>query len=139
MTRDDLARRAHELETTAPDVVRHARESARRMGVGASGSDTVSDALVEVESLTPMDVDVPTDSRSAASRAAKLAIKRLSSWYLRYLADQVEALGQALVGLGLALADRTDRLERSASRIEERLDALEAKVSDLESRPGSNK
>ena len=50
---------------------------------------------------------------------AKLAVKRLTAWYLQYVGNQVGDLGQAVVHLGEALAARVE--------------AVHAEVEDLRS------
>lgn len=96
----------------------------------------VPQALALVTQQARVDVDVPLRTRRPGAKAAKMAIKRLTAFYLAYVADQVGDLGQALVHLGTALAVRVEEVEDELAGLrgstEARLAELARRVAELE-------
>jgi ubiquinone biosynthesis protein UbiJ len=108
------------------------REAAGRLAVrDLDGTDTGA-AIEAVGELAVIDLDVPTQSRVPAARLLKRAVKRLVAWYLDYFGRQVSALGQAVANLGLALVDRTQRLEAASAALRADVDRLADRVERLE-------
>jgi len=120
------------LETIAPGYLDQVRTSAEKLGVRGAGPDLVRDTLRDVEELIHVDVDVPTYASQRAGKAVKTVVKRSIEWYIRYIAAQINALGQAMVGFGSAVADRLDELESSKRSLEEKVSELSRKVESLE-------
>lgn len=112
------------------------RAAVRRLDPLPAGPMDVPQALELVVHQSRIDVDVPLRSQRRSAKVAKVAIKRATAWYLRYLADQVGDLGQSLAHLGMALAQRVDAVaadvaeERSATATE--LAQLRRRVTALE-------
>lgn len=100
---------------------------------GPDESDVAS-ALADLADAATIDIEVPTASNVRAGRVAKQVIKRLTRWYLRYLAHQTTVLGQAATRFGTAMAERTDRLEDTASGLTDELGRLRERVERLEHR-----
>ena len=63
---------------------------------------------------------------ASIARAAKIVIKRMTAWYLKYLGDQVSDLGQAIVNLGEVLAERVDGVREEVDDLRDRVARLEA-------------
>lgn len=109
--------------------VRHAAGGLARRDVAAADS---RGALVEMEQLATVDVDVPTLSRRRPVRLVKVGVKQAGGWYMRYLGAQVTAFGLAAVRFGATLVERTDALERSGEATASQLAQLSARVERLE-------
>ena len=86
----------------------------------------VAGALALVTQEARIDVDAPLRTRRRGARAAKVVIKRMTAWYLKYLGDQVSDLGQAMVHLGEALAERVDGVREEVDDLRDRVARLEA-------------
>lgn len=119
------------MAEVAPGYLGNVREAASRLGVRDTSTDTRA-AVVAVEELSLIDLDVPTGSRIPVARYAKRAIKKLVSWYLGYFGRQITAFGQAVANLGLMLVDRTERIEGEGKALASRVDQLAARVEALE-------
>jgi hypothetical protein len=126
---------ARRLEIEAPGYLAKVRDAVARLGWRPLADGDARGALLEVEDLSSMDLDVPTLSRHRSLRVLKWGVKRLVGWYLRYLGQQVTALGQATARLGGALVEQTERLEGSNARLEEAVTELRSRVERLEEGP----
>ncbi|MEN3271650.1 MAG: hypothetical protein V7636_411 [Actinomycetota bacterium] len=72
------------------------------------------DALIEqADRGAFVDVDVPTASRMPAVAYVKRGLRKLMSWYLRYLAQQVSVFASSVVGALKLLGRRVEALEAS--------------------------
>ena len=107
------------------------RAAVARLDPLPPGPMDVSQAMALVVHQARIDVDVPLRSQRRTAKAAKVAIKRATAWYLRYVADQVGDLGQSLVHLGEALAQRVDAV---ASEVAEGRAATARELADLRRR-----
>ena len=119
---DELAAAARALEAGPAFPAAYAervRSAVRRLDPLPSGPLDVPQALALVTEEARIDVDAPLRTRRRGARVAKLAVKRLTAWYLQYVGNQVGDLGQAVVHLGEALAARVE--------------AVHAEVEDLRS------
>lgn len=134
-----MAAAARLLEERSPgylDKVRSAASRLGRRGVEAAG---VADALAALADLSSIDVDVPTASRQRGAHLVKVAVKRSTGWYLRYVGQQVSGFASAVTRLGVALDDqatrlatRTEALEASTGRLRSDVGRLEQAVRRLE-------
>lgn len=80
----------------------------------ASASTDDLDALIEqADRGAFVDVDVPTGSRLPAASVVKKVLRKLMSWYLRYVAQQVTVFASAVVGALKLLGRRVEALEAS--------------------------
>ena len=111
------------------------RRATRRLAPIDAAHADLRAALALLDAQATIDVDVPTGSRVRAGSPVKQVVKRATSWYLRYLGNQVTLLGRATVQLGTALVERTEALEESSAGVRRELDGLAARVADLEQRP----
>jgi hypothetical protein len=84
---------------------------ARLAPPGAVGEDLAT-VLASLERASLIDVDVPTDSNRPGVAPVKKALRSGMAWYLRYVAQQVSAMGSATT--------------RALRIVERRVDALEA-------------
>jgi hypothetical protein len=129
---DRLLAAEAQLSLISPGFLDRVREAAGRLAVrDLDGTDTGA-AIEAVGELAVIDLDVPTQSRVPAARLLKRAVKRLVAWYLDYFGRQVSALGQAVANLGLALVDRTQRLEAASAALRADVDRLADRVERLE-------
>ncbi len=108
------------------------RLKAREPTLGGSGPDTVQVSLDALREVATFDVEVPTASQHREWEYVKIAIKRLTSWYFRFLAAQLNVFGAHVINLGDTLATRTDGLESAADELAVRLGAAEERLRRLE-------
>ena len=114
------------------------RTAATRLSVTEGDRDDVRSAALLLEQHAVIDVEAPVASRALPQRLVKQAVRKLVGWYVRFLGHQVGVLGQATARLGLAVAERLDRMEaeQSAERaaMAAEIAALQARVTELEAR-----
>jgi hypothetical protein len=108
------------------------RLKAREPMLGGSGPDAVRVSLDALREVATFDVEVPTASQRREWEFVKVAIKRLTSWYFRFLAAQLNVFGAHVINLGDTLAARTDGLESTADELAVRMGAAEARLRRLE-------
>lgn len=123
---------AERLEAVAPGYLERVRAAVARLARRDVAAERSRVALAELRELVDVDVDVPTRSRRRAAGALKAAVKLLVGWYLRYLGDQVTAIGRATVALGEALVDRSERTAARTAALGEELQDLRARIERLE-------
>jgi hypothetical protein len=135
----ELRTAAVALAETDPSYVEHIRRAAGRLAARDGDPGDAPGALLVLEDSATIDVEVPVASTTRAGTLLKTGVRRLSAWYLRYVAEQVTLFGQATVRLGTALVDRTDQLttaaerqEKTASVLRHDLDGLAERVRRLE-------
>ena len=128
----DPAAAGTRLEQIAPGYLERVRNAASSLGVRNVEASDLRAALLDVEDLSEVDIDIPIVARRAPVRALKAAVKRLVGWYLSYLAKQVTAFGQAVTHLGTALSDRTEALEGSTRELRAQVVELAERVDRLE-------
>ncbi len=97
-----------------------------------SARENVQESLDALGDVATFDVEVPTASTRREWEYLKVAVKRLTSWYLRYLAGQLNAFGGQVQRLGEALAARTDGLETAADELAARMELAEERLGRLE-------
>jgi hypothetical protein len=129
---DEIAERARQHEQDDPTYLARIRRSTRRLAASDDAPDDAWAALLAIEDSARIDVDVPTASRRRDATLLKLAVKRLTAWYLGYVGDQVTLLGQAMIRYGTAMVTRTDRLDETAAALRDDVAALTARVEHLE-------
>jgi hypothetical protein len=125
---------AERLEAIAPGYLAQVRRAAGRLGVRSTTSGDLDILLEDVADQAKIDAEVPTASRRREVRILKVAVKRLTGWYLRYLAQQVTALGESVSHLGRELAARSDALDVRAQATDETVTALTGQVDGLRRR-----
>lgn len=111
--------------------VERARELAERLAARDIGPEDSAAALAAVRDVLELDVDSPTGGHQPAA-ALKPLVKRLTAWYLAYLAEQVNDLGFALLRVGETLDARAGRGDARAEQLASALAQLEARVRRLE-------
>lgn len=111
------------------------RGALARLGARADGDDQgLGAALADLEDAAAIDVEVPVASARREVELAKRGARKLVRWYLRYLAEQVTALGQATTRLGVALAGRVDRLDDTTAGLVAEVAGLRDRLERLEGR-----
>lgn len=101
------------------------RNAAARLGATAVDARDIRHAAVLLERQASIDLEVPTASRVPGVRLVKGALKKLMIWYLRFLAAQITAFGQATARFGVTVASRIDELEAEVAELRERVAQLE--------------
>lgn len=134
---------------SAPDLgsatlayIEKVRQATRRLrahdpapdGEGPAGSIAVRTSLEALRHVATFDVEVPTASQRKEWEYIKVTMKRLTSWYFRFLAAQLNVFGAHVINLGDALAARTDGLESTQEELAVRLGAAEERLRRLEAR-----
>ena len=109
------------------------RQATRRLKARESKPDNVREALDALRGVSTFDVEVPTASQRREWEYVKIAIKRLTSWYFRFLAAQLNLFGAHVLNVGDTLAARTDGLESASDELAVRLGAAEERLRRLES------
>lgn len=104
---------------------------ARRLSAREVGEEDSEGALGAVRDVVDVDVDAPT-AGGGGRGALKPLVKRLTGWYLAYLAQQVDDLGHALLRAGETLSARATRVEGRVSELARAVEDLEARVRALE-------
>lgn len=119
-----------EAEGTVPaEFLARVRTAARRLGAAEVAPDDIRGAIAMAQGLVPIDVDAPTTSTRRSVVLAKRGIRRAGGWYLRHLARQVTALGEAVIRAETAVAGRLETVEQRVdelTRLRERVEKLEA-------------
>jgi hypothetical protein len=94
--------------------------------------EDIREAVQAVKDLATFDIDVPTASNRREGELIKTTIKRLTLWYMRYLAGQLNAFGASVLRLGDTIAARTERLESGTDELAARVGAVEERLRRLE-------
>lgn len=110
---DEVDRRRRSGEIPA-GLERELADAFARYAPPAPTDEDFGALLEHAERSAFVNVDVPTASRVPGVAHVKRVLRKLMAWYLRYLAQQVSALGGALVRAVAVLGKRVDRLEAAA-------------------------
>ncbi|MHB8505307.1 MAG: hypothetical protein ACYDEN_06245 [Acidimicrobiales bacterium] len=120
------------LEEVAPGYLEKVREAAAALGVEGRRGAGVAAEVAAVREAAALDLEAPTASSSAPGTLLKLSVKRLTTWYLRYLAVQVAGFASAVAALSEALLVRLDELDAADANVARDLAALDARVAGVE-------
>jgi hypothetical protein len=112
--------------------VEKARMAARRISSAQANPEDLRQVAQAVRDVAAFDVEVPTASQHREWELVKVGVKRLSVWYMRYLAQQLNEFGARVARMGDALAARTEKLERGSEELEARIGAAEERLARLE-------
>ncbi len=108
------------------------RKATRRLRAYETNPEDVRGALQSVRTVASFNVEVPVLSARREVQLVKTGVKRLSGWYLGYLAAQLNAFAATVVRLGETMASRVEDLERNGDEMAARLGAIEARLNRLE-------
>ena len=125
---DELVLAARALEAAPTFPVAYAarvRSAVRRLDPFPPGPLDVPQALALVSQEARIDVDAPLRSKRRGAKMVKLAVKRLTAWYLLYVGQQVGDLGQSMVHLGEALSGRLESVQTEVEELRRRVERLE--------------
>jgi hypothetical protein len=90
--------------------------------------------LRNVREAAIFDADVPVHSSRPELQAVKSGVKKLSSWYMRYLATQLNSFAAALLDWADLMARRAQDVEADVDGLSARVEALEERLDHLEGR-----
>jgi hypothetical protein len=128
-----------DLSPEAFVYVEKVRQTTRRLSVREPATEDLGGAVQSVRDVASFDVEVPVASARREVQLVKTGMKRLSVWYMRYLAAQLNAFGSSVVNLGDALTKRTDALASASDDLSVRLGAVEERLKRLEREAGGEK
>lgn len=123
---------APDLSPEAFVYIEKVRQTTRRLSAREPAPDDLGGAVQGVRNVSTFDVEVPVASRRRELELVKTGVKRLSVWYMRYLAEQLNAFGKSVADLGEALAKRTDALASASDDLAVRLGAVEERLKRIE-------
>jgi hypothetical protein len=126
---------APDLSPEAFVYIEKVRQATKRLSAEEPAPEDLSGAVQAVRNVATFDVEVPVTSRRRELELVKTGVKRLSVWYMRYLAEQLNAFGKSVSDLGDALAKRTDALASVSDDLAVRLGAVEERLKRLEQVP----
>ena len=126
------APRVPDLGSATLVYIEKVRQATRRLKARESKPDNVREALDALRGVSTFDVEVPTASQRREWEYVKIAIKRLTSWYFRFLAAQLNLFGAHVLNVGDTLAARADGLESASDELAVRLGAAEERLRRLE-------
>ena len=125
---DEISRAAAERQAT-PDFpasrIARIRNAAAKLGAASVEPGDIRHAALLLERQANVDLEVPTASRVPGVHLVKQVLKKLMIWYLRFLAVQISAFGQATARFGVTVASRIDELEAEVAELRERVAKLE--------------
>ncbi len=122
---------APDLSPEAFLYIEKVRQTTKRLSARERAPDDLSGAVQAVRDVATFDVEVPVASRRRELELVKTGVKRLSVWYMRYLAEQLNAFGKSVSDLGDSLAKRTDELASVSDGLAVRLGAVEERLKRL--------
>ncbi len=136
---DQVREQARALESEAGFPRRladHVRATTAWMGAGDTTPDDVRFTAALLSRQATRHLEPPAIPGGGIRRLVKLAVRSVVGWYGRFLCQHVAAVGQAFSRLGVAVAERVDRLEEGQTRdrdaLRAELDTLRARVASLE-------
>jgi hypothetical protein len=92
-----------------------------RFAPASTSGDDFEGVLAAADRSSFVNVDVPTASRIPAVSYVKRVLRKLMSWYLRYLAQQVSAFSSSAVAALRVLGRRVDALEAASPSADPRV------------------
>lgn len=98
---------AQDLDGPLPRI-----DAAVRRRTQRSVAANLAGHLRALDVAADIDIEAPTASSRAAGRGVKVAVQRLTGWYVGHLAGQMRQLGVATARAVRAMAARVDDLER---------------------------
>lgn len=118
----------------APDFptarITRIRAAAARLAASEFRPDDLRHGALLLERQATIDLQVPTASRIPGVSLFKRSLKQLMIWYLRFLAHQISAFGQATARFGVTVANRIEGVEADLAELTSRVAKLEAKLAD---------
>lgn len=109
------------------EKVRHATKR-----LSERGAEDVQGAIQALRGTAHFDIDAPTAVGRREVQLLKTGVKRVSSWYMRYLSVQLDAFAANMVRVGDTLAAKAERLEHTSYELSARLNAVEERLRHLE-------
>lgn len=110
---------ADRAEPAFPSVQLEAIEAAVRSRTSRTPTTNLASHLRALDIAADVDIEAPVASSRAAGRGVKVAVQRLTGWYVGHLAGQVRQLGVATARALRASVARADDLERRVEALEQ--------------------
>jgi hypothetical protein len=95
-------------------------DDAVRRRTARTPATNLASHLRALDIAADIDTGAPVESSRAAGRGVKVAVQRLTGWYVGHLAGQVRQLGVATARALRASVARVDDLERRVEALEQR-------------------
>jgi hypothetical protein len=92
--------------------------AALRRRTQRSAAANLAGHLRALDVAADIDVDAPVESSRAAGRTVKVAVSRLTGWYIGHLAGQMRELAVATARAVRGIAARVDDLERRVDELD---------------------
>lgn len=125
----DAARRESDPDFPSARISR-IRAAAARLAASEFRPDDLRHGALLLERQANIDLQVPTASRVPGVSLFKRSLKKLMIWYLRFLAHQISAFGQATARFGITVANRIEGAEADLADLTARVARLEATLAD---------
>ena len=135
-TSGTAARTTPDLGPAALVYIEKVRQATRRLTTREIEPDNVRGSLEVLRDMSTFDAEVPTASTRPEWEYLKKVVKRLTVWYMRYMAEQLNAFAAGAVRLGDALAAKTEGLESATEDLTVRMGSAEARLRRLETASG---
>jgi hypothetical protein len=96
----------------APGYEAKVASAFEEMVPGGASSTELARALRALDEASFIRGDIPVEEQSSAIRFGKRLLRKSMAWYMRFLAGQVGAMGQANLRIIRLLVERIEELER---------------------------
>ena len=105
------------------------RVEAKRFALRIADPSDIRAAVSILEEQANVHASAPVDSRNRGISAAKLVVRKAVFFAVNHLAEQTKALGWAAASVGRAATERIEQLEAKVRELESRIASLD-RVSD---------
>ena len=103
------------------DYVERVHDEAARFTLRTAAPGDIRAAIALLEEQTNVQALAPVDSRNRGVGAAKKVVRKAVFFTVHHLTEQMRALGWAMTSVGNAAAERIEQLEARVSELEARL------------------
>jgi hypothetical protein len=101
------------------------RTEAKRFALRIADPSDIRAAVSILEEQANVHASAPVDSRNHAISAAKLVVRKAVFFAVNHLAEQTKALGWAAASVGRAATERIEQLEAKVRELESRVASLD--------------
>ena len=134
----EAAARADRHARRLPLRLRGSRTRAgARFALRTAAPDDIRAAIALLEEQTNVQALAPIDSRNRGVDATKKVVRKAVFFAVNHVTEQMRAMGWAATSVGVAAAERIEQLEARVQDLESRLDLLDARAANPEDAPPS--